>query len=535
MIVPCPSKILVEALQEKRAEWDWLLSSFRIISSPENSKVFLGKIKSKQFVLLSFIHTEQPFSIYILQETVSHDRYPSKLNFAEYFLISQHPYQSNLSQLTRVTNILDFKDSLKGIVNYVEFQQFFASAADFHLEDQLNSEIKNENEIQNKIPSEPMSFSEFFIYGEGGRYERDEINGALIFKDKELIAKQRQVLSHMLRSMGKNLLSGKSIMTVSLPVFIFDKRSILQTMCAYYGYAPIFLEKAAKATGLERFKQFVTWGVSWLHLPTEQLKPFNPILGETYQGFLGKTPVFAEQTFHHPPISHFQVIGENYTLQGYNEFNASTSANSMKARQRGLTQVTIGDKSYYLSYPQCLITGTIMGKRYFNWQGVMSFMAPDEGYFCEVHLNPDKKGGLSGMFSKSHTPQDYFRGYIQKVTANHVMMTEQGRKSIVEDGKKPVVSNPDDIEQELSSIEGYWTLYLDIDGVRYWSFNDYRPFILTPAPSILPSDSSHRLDIKAMIKENVEEAQIQKDILENIQRRDRKLRADYSKNAKSHH
>lgn len=32
-------------------------------------------------------------------------------------------------------------------------------------------------------------------------------------------------------------------------------------------------------------------------------KPFNPILGETFQGILGGIPIFLEQTFHHPPIT----------------------------------------------------------------------------------------------------------------------------------------------------------------------------------------------------------------------------------------
>lgn len=210
---------------------------------------------------------------------------------------------------------------------------------------------------------------------------------------------------------------------------------------------------------------------------------------------------------------------------------ASTSANSVKCRQRGVNEIVIGSKSYFISYPQVLITGTIMGKRYFNWQGIMTFMAPEEGFFAEVILNPDKKGGLFGMFSKSRTPQDYFRGTIQKVSSNHIMTTEQGRKSIYEDGKKSVIANPEDIEQELCAIEGYWTLFLDINGSKLWSFNEYRPYMLSSAPNLLPSDSTYRTDLIALITGNEEEAQVQKEILENIQRKDRKLRAENSKSS----
>lgn len=38
-----------------------------------------------------------------------------------------------------------------------------------------------------------------------------------------------------------------------------------------------------------------------------QLKPFNPIWGETFQAKIGDTNVYLEQTSHHPPIYHFYV------------------------------------------------------------------------------------------------------------------------------------------------------------------------------------------------------------------------------------
>jgi hypothetical protein len=38
-----------------------------------------------------------------------------------------------------------------------------------------------------------------------------------------------------------------------------------------------------------------------------QLKPFNPIWGETFQAKIGDTEVYLEQTSHHPPIYHFLV------------------------------------------------------------------------------------------------------------------------------------------------------------------------------------------------------------------------------------
>ena len=52
----------------------------------------------------------------------------------------------------------------------------------------------------------------------------------------------------------------------------------------------------------------VAFVIGGLRRQTSTLKPFNPILGETYQGQYGSgLRVFAEQISHHPPVSSWQV------------------------------------------------------------------------------------------------------------------------------------------------------------------------------------------------------------------------------------
>jgi hypothetical protein len=48
----------------------------------------------------------------------------------------------------------------------------------------------------------------------------------------------------------------------------------------------------------------------------EMDKPFNPILGETYQGWMNGCPVFLEQISHHPPIAAFFLQGRGYKVYG---------------------------------------------------------------------------------------------------------------------------------------------------------------------------------------------------------------------------
>jgi hypothetical protein len=51
----------------------------------------------------------------------------------------------------------------------------------------------------------------------------------LEFIDQEILKKQRGVMSYMIKKIGGNILSGKSIMNVPLPIYIFDTRTALET------------------------------------------------------------------------------------------------------------------------------------------------------------------------------------------------------------------------------------------------------------------------------------------------------------------
>jgi len=59
-------------------------------------------------------------------------------------------------------------------------------------------------------------------------YERTPGSEGLIFKNKEVIEKQRAVVGYLMKKIGTNLFTGKSIMNVSLPINIFDVRSLLE-------------------------------------------------------------------------------------------------------------------------------------------------------------------------------------------------------------------------------------------------------------------------------------------------------------------
>ena len=119
-------------------------------------------------------------------------------------------------------------------------------------------------------------------YAINSDWEHNSKYGGLYFLNKLINSNQRKIVSFMLKKIGKNLIQGKSLMSVSFPIDIFDSSTFLQRIAKQFTYAPYFLEKTFENFDnlpLIQFKSAIGFIVSTLHMGINQLKPFNPILG----------------------------------------------------------------------------------------------------------------------------------------------------------------------------------------------------------------------------------------------------------------
>lgn len=80
--------------------------------------------------------------------------------------------------------------------------------------------------------------------------------------------------------------------------------------------------------------------------------------------------------------------------------------------------------------------------------------------------------------------------------------------------------------KKVCDILGNYVGFLDFDGVRYWDFRakDAMHFPIEPAYDFLDSDARNRTDGIYLMTKTVEEAQEEKERIENIQRHDKTLR-----------
>ena len=144
-------------------------------------------------------------------------------------------------------------------------------------------------------------------------------NGIYCLK-KDIVEKQSGIIKEVIAALTKCLWTG-GVMSLSLPIRIFEPRSMLERITDWFSFAPILLTKAGGiGNKIEAFKYVVAFSVSALFRSSEQLKSLNPMLGETYQcEWEDGSKMYLEHTCHTPPISHFYLKSSNglFRVSGY--------------------------------------------------------------------------------------------------------------------------------------------------------------------------------------------------------------------------
>ena len=68
---------------------------------------------------------------------------------------------------------------------------------------------------------------------------------------------------------------------------------------------------------IERMKAVLSFVYAGLTLSISQLKPFTPLLGETYEvEFDDGTKIYSEHIIHHPPIISYYIVGNGFKYYG---------------------------------------------------------------------------------------------------------------------------------------------------------------------------------------------------------------------------
>ena len=382
--------------------------------------------------------------------------------------------------------------------------------------DKKEEDIKKENENYKKL--EEYKFYMDYENEWKNNYANIPEKSGLLYINEEGKNIGYRAVKYLVSKFTKNILESKSILNVSLPVFMFDKRTLQMGFAHEQKLAPILLAKAAYSNDkFERLKWVTTYLMSFLHFSVIQIKPFNPIIGETFQCRIGNIDLYIEQTVNHPITLNVYAreINGEYIMYGHLITDASVHINSLYTSRLGRYFIKFKDGTLFrVMMPPITLKGLSLGDRLFNFneKGLVLDLTNDICSFIE--MNPDELGFFQSFFKSKKTFPDYFRGNI--VDIRYVSVDESGGNHRLQKGAK-----------SYGTFEGEWTSFIAFDKVEYWN-NNTKTLKLYSHEFTAPSDGRFRPDLINSINGNEEQSQVEKEKLEVRQRQDRKLRADYA-------
>ncbi|XP_054091107.1 oxysterol-binding protein-related protein 2 isoform X2 [Zeugodacus cucurbitae] len=183
-------------------------------------------------------------------------------------------------------------------------------------------------------------------------------------------------------SVLKNCL-GKELSKVTMPVTLNEPLSFLQRICEYMEYAEILNQAAEEEDPADRMKHVATFAVSALASNWERIgKPFNPLLGETYELQTNGFKILCEQVSHHPPISAFNVESANYKFYGSINPKIKFMGKSINIQPKGMVTVelTRWNEAYTWSNVNCCVHNVVVGKLWIEQHGTMEIKNHVNGY-----------------------------------------------------------------------------------------------------------------------------------------------------------
>ena len=155
--------------------------------------------------------------------------------------------------------------------------------------------------------------------------------------------------------------------------------------------------------------------VSGMYMSADLRKPFNPILGETYEGFFKDgSKIYMEHISHHPPISSYLIEGPEeypYRMYGSVEFKANikSKGNVINIFFEGSNYVEFPDKHIIeFHYPTTRVGGLMWGERTLNIDGTGILIDHKNNTRGIVVFHPSKP-----RFERTKLPT-HFEGLIYK-------------------------------------------------------------------------------------------------------------------------
>ncbi|XP_061354238.1 oxysterol-binding protein-related protein 3A-like [Gastrolobium bilobum] len=178
---------------------------------------------------------------------------------------------------------------------------------------------------------------------------------------------------------------------VTLPVIIFEPMTMLQRMAEIMEYTYLLDMADETEDPYMRLVYASSFFISVYYAYQRTWKPFNPILGETYEMVNhGGITFISEQVSHHPPMSAGHAENEHFTYDITSKLKTKFLGNTVDVYPVGRTRVTLKRDGVVLDLvpPPTKVSNLIFGRTWIDSPGEMVLTNMTTGDKVVLYFQP---------------------------------------------------------------------------------------------------------------------------------------------------
>lgn len=152
-------------------------------------------------------------------------------------------------------------------------------------------------------------------------------------------------------------------------------------------YFKLLNEANQLENSMERLAYITAFNLSqFCNIEGRSLKPFNPVLGETYELLTNDFKFMAEQVSHHPPISACCGYNANFEMWGDTEVVGQFKKRQLRFKAVGQKYVKLKrtEEKFTMECPTISVHNLILGEMYLDLCESSVMRNVNTGETCEV-------------------------------------------------------------------------------------------------------------------------------------------------------
>ena len=363
-----------------------------------------------------------------------------------------------------------------------------------------------------ETPEEEEKRTEYQLLKESGGFKNCKVRREVLPKTREK-SSIRNLFSFLKTVIGKDLTK------VTMPVYFNEPISFLQRLCEDLEYADLLNKAAECSDSAERLAYVAAFMVSsYSTVPGRFWKPFNPLLGETFE-YINKEhgyTVIAEQVLHHPPVSAFHAESQDWVFWQEYKLDTKFRGQYIKVCPTGMVHLKFKKSGDHYSWkkPQTIVHNIVFGTLWAEHDGEVVITSHQTNEVCTIHFQTYKR-----------------------VRENYKIVTGQIRDSnghicLLLDGHYEEKMEYTSVKNGLNSDPILlWKVTPKPEiAPRMYGFTSFAMQLNEPDEDIqCPTDCRKRPDIRRLEEGKIDEAAREKCRLENKQRQARRERETQGK------